>query len=1091
MTPPKKPSEQVKLENKKSFSDLAQLREELTKEAQNKERLSEYQKTIDLALEQGKKKGVIEFTETEWKSLISNENLPPFEEVQALLQEKIASAKEVASETKEKTGGLIEELQQKAEDLTDGAKKKMDALQQKVEDLKKYTKPGLWILGIGLSLKIWGLKIANWFSGLFGNKGEYDGKLKLAEMEKEFLENPEAAMKKYGTDALKIVKEKGGDNLHEKKEWAREKIEPLAALSWAGIWIFSLLKSKLPSSLANKLAEGVGDKSFLGKLAKNRALRLFGISGVTLFSIGKLYEYIEKNGASLWNIPIDTEGKKSWWKNVIEKAWIGVKDGAEEIWSTLNGEKVEKYFEEKGPRPGYQFLESSDLLKDVKWKIRLLADKLELIYKKDPVKFEAAFIGIGIFKPWIIFGAVWAWSKGLELARTVLKVLYWSAKNHPLLWSLELAMLGSQVEGVKHIQIPEWMTLDTISETISDITSMEHIQEKLENIAPGFMTDNVKKISEYFENNCAKLGTEIEYVYTHWQENLDAGMRNFLVTEEREKITWSNKIGLEAFQKDLHVELWEDKIKNIEALIWKDKKSGILWELISKSTREEPLTESDVYKLIAATEGTNIRIFPEGGTRDWRTIQWIIVDEKGNPEWTAKNICINPLKEENEKVEIANDFIYDPTSLSFLSKFSHEAYNEGRDLISNITKSITAEPGKAKSGIEKIMWLWASIWYFWGKMFIEYLDQVYIIGPANLLSALVPEWKELTGQEFLVEYAGGMVPVLFINGLKRSFWKWGGLVGKWFGKLGWKVLAESILYPIKLPADIGKFIYTKYMHGDLGHIFETPGLHIREGFAERMRNVGIMPQSLKDFWNLVHQKEKLHHIHEKLKKINILKWLGSWMEKKAQKMMDEVFDTIRREWLLSRFPGRTLDSINIHESEKLLTETKAAIDKIHLDVETNWSKTLQELKEKLSRTSNPQSTYWYTKNKSRIRENERTLPGKNRCAREREAKYYTKTSGWSYNGWRIPKVYGRRKSKNYFTSWIHSKYWCAHTCSYWRSRKMEKSLKMSHRNCSSCRYYDWSAKTPGWWTVKGDSRTWWGWMRSKFLLIQKWRTNTK
>ena len=141
-----------KLQNKKSFSDLIHLREELAKEAQNKERLTEFQKTIDLALEQGKKKGVIEFTETEWKTLISNENLPPIEEVKALLQEKINTAKEVTAETKEKTGGIMGELKQKA------------------EGFKKYSKPALWAIGIGLSLKIWGYKIANWFSGLFGKK---------------------------------------------------------------------------------------------------------------------------------------------------------------------------------------------------------------------------------------------------------------------------------------------------------------------------------------------------------------------------------------------------------------------------------------------------------------------------------------------------------------------------------------------------------------------------------------------------------------------------------------------------------------------------------------------------------------------------------------------------------------------------------------------------------------------------------------------------------------------------------------------------------------------------------------------------------
>lgn len=165
------------------------------------------------------------------------------------------------------------------------------------------------------------------------------------------------------------------------------------------------MKNKLPANVTRNL-EGIEGKSFLSKLAKNRALRLFGMSGIALFGIGKLYEYIEKNGTSLGEMPTDTESKKTWWKQAIQKAGIGIKEGSEEIWSVLNGEKAEKYFEEKGARPGYQFLESSDLLKSVKAKIQLLADKLELIYKKDPKKFDAAFIGIGLFKTGLVLGAV-------------------------------------------------------------------------------------------------------------------------------------------------------------------------------------------------------------------------------------------------------------------------------------------------------------------------------------------------------------------------------------------------------------------------------------------------------------------------------------------------------------------------------------------------------------------------------------------------------------------------------------------------------------------------------------------------------------
>ncbi|MCB9807509.1 hypothetical protein H6768_06620 [Candidatus Peribacteria bacterium] len=44
-----------KPENKMTFSSLAELRAELTKQAQNKERLSKFQETIDEAIKNGEK----------------------------------------------------------------------------------------------------------------------------------------------------------------------------------------------------------------------------------------------------------------------------------------------------------------------------------------------------------------------------------------------------------------------------------------------------------------------------------------------------------------------------------------------------------------------------------------------------------------------------------------------------------------------------------------------------------------------------------------------------------------------------------------------------------------------------------------------------------------------------------------------------------------------------------------------------------------------------------------------------------------------------------------------------------------------------
>lgn len=146
------------------------------------------------------------------------------------------------------------------------------------------------------------------------------------------------------------------------------------------------------------------------------------------------------------------------------------------------------------------------------------------------------------------------------------------------------------------------------------------------------MNDSFTKTAEYLENNCEKLSAQIEYIYTHWQEKLDAGLRNLLMTEDREKISNADKIGLEAFQKELQGAVLEKKTENPETLLGKDNKSGLLGELIAKCVREEPIIESDIHKLIAGTQGTNIRIFPEGGIQDGRTIQWVFVDKNGNPE---------------------------------------------------------------------------------------------------------------------------------------------------------------------------------------------------------------------------------------------------------------------------------------------------------------------------------------------------------------------------------------------------------------------------------------------------------------------------
>lgn len=100
-----------------TFDSLTVLREELTKQSKNQERLHEFQSTIDEALMIGEKKGIIEFTEDEWNQFIDNENLLPIEEVKKLLNNKITAIREVTAETKEKTGGIAEEIKSKVDEV--------------------------------------------------------------------------------------------------------------------------------------------------------------------------------------------------------------------------------------------------------------------------------------------------------------------------------------------------------------------------------------------------------------------------------------------------------------------------------------------------------------------------------------------------------------------------------------------------------------------------------------------------------------------------------------------------------------------------------------------------------------------------------------------------------------------------------------------------------------------------------------------------------------------------------------------------------------------------------------------------------------
>jgi len=781
--------------------------------------LTEYQKTIDLALEQGKKKGIIEFTEAEWKTLISNENLPPVEEVKALLQEKITSAKEVTSETKEKTGGIMEELQQRTEKLTGGAKKKMEELQQKAEGLKKYSKPALWIMGIGLSLKIWGYKIANWFSWLFGQKGKYDDKIKLIEMEKEFLKNPEAAMKKYGTEALERMK--GGKT--EQKEWGvLEKVGPLAALGLTWTALFNhFVKDRLPPSISKNLA-GLDDKSFIGKLAKNRALKLFGISGVALFSIGALYQYIEKNESSLWQMPTDAEGKKSWWKNALEKAWIGAKEGAEEIWGVLNGSKLEEHFESIKPKPGYVFLKDHKTIQDAKKEVLTFEKRCEKIYSEHQDAFNtAAAFGL-ILKPWMFAGATLKWTA------MMLSLLKFASPGLVIPAALIVGLTNNVIEWIEHIQIPENFWPEDIKD-ILNIGDMENfLKSHMEDFSDDINFDTVANGVNTIWEKIKEFTSEAFLTKILWNT-----AEKFIQTEQ-EKINNVNKGGIETLIKELELrEIKEDKKWIYTKLLGTKESPGVLRNIYKKLKENDNVQENDIRNLIEATEGTNVRIFPRDEAKSGTTIQYAFVDKYGNREWLPKNICINPTLNHAKQYASARDFVineYEISTLNVLGKFG----NGFRDMVSELVESVQNNNKISDSRLEAFFRNAGSIVTIGLETFaVDYLGNKYFLGPWNLIQWIFlnmdkPEDK-LEMQEGLVEYWQSLAPVFVITGVKNMF-TWHGFW--WFKNRGITeaIFKNSIIQSVTYPLEVigkwtkigGKYIWNRITAGDYKSVLLDP-----------------------------------------------------------------------------------------------------------------------------------------------------------------------------------------------------------------------------------------------------------------------------
>ncbi len=916
------------------FDGLSELRERLSREAKNAERLEEFQRTIDEELRKWEREGVIEFTENEWRDLITNENLPPIERVKKLLQEKIEGMEKVQKEARKESTSFRAEIEEKKKELGELWQKKIEELKKKAEWLKKYSKPALWLMGIGLSFQIFGYKIANWFSGLLGKKGEYDEKIKLAEMEKEFLKDPEAAAKKYGEEVTKKMQDKTVENTKEWEETPEEgkedlnKTGPLAVLGGAGIGILALMKGKLPTSITERLNTN-DKKDFLSRLTRNRALKLFWISGITLLGIGTLYSYIEKNSSELAEIPTDAEGKKTWWKNAIEKAGIGAKEGAEEIWSIINGEKLDDYLTEKEEedakemeKNGYVRLSEHETIKEAKTQIDLLMNRCEQLYNEHRDFFNgSAFAGL-VLKPGLIAGAALKWWA------VALSLLGHASPSLVLPAGLVMGLTMNSFEAIKHIRVPK----NLWPEDIKDLINIPDIGDFLKShISPDILENiHFETVAEKMRN----LETEIQnFNAENIMKNATKGIAERLIQTESEKINNVNAQWISAFISTLKWEDIRNKGKWYEKLIGEN---GVLESIKTKLLANQSLTEGDIREMMEAAEWSNVRIFPEGDSKSGKTIQYAFIDEHGNVSQEPKNICINPTIHHADQYEEAHDFVVNEYELSVMTTLGKTA-SEFRKRISDFTLQIKENHEKSGSILEAFFRDGLSMAVIGTETFlIDPLGNKYFVWPWNLLQSTWlniknPEDK-LEMQEWLVEYGQGLAPVFLMTAAKNFATGHGFL---WMKKRGlWNAvfkntIVQSVTYPAHLVKNVarwgilcGKYIGARALSGNYKDIFSDPKNEIKAKFYEtkhRLKSLKMwVPASrIQEIWGIHHSIAKLEEARSLLYKAKQNTVFGKGHTEEALKIL---------EWEWGKFDKlKKWDYVSPEQIKKLLTKVEESI----------------------------------------------------------------------------------------------------------------------------------------------------------------------
>jgi hypothetical protein len=718
----------------------------------------ELEKTINNALRERDRDEEIEFTENEWKQLITRENLPPVD----VLTRKIEKMRKVTEEAKIEQGALLEDIKDEWKKLVKKAgtaigitPEKLDAFRQKAEKIKNLSGPIAWTAGvtmsIGLFFKILGLRFKNWVSGLTGKKWKYDKEIELAEIEKAWIEDPVAAAKTYTGEALAQVKEKveKKEGAKEWDEWVTEKSDSwmlCKAVIWSTLlWGFM---SKIPESLRSKIGP-ISGKSFLAQCAKNRALRMFGVPGFLLSGVAILSIFIEKPEVQekLGPIPEGWEAQKNYFEDAItlcDNIGDDMRGMLRNIlvgaWSALNGSTLDTYLDahEKEVPEGMVTLEEKmepviEYIDDLEFEIEKQWDKI-----KDLV-ITGAIIIPGMKNVILTSGKNW-----LQLACAVSGLI---GKNLMATLFILSAIRNGAVLAGHTIHVPK--NDDELEGWMRDIVTLPEIRNEFEK--QGLPTETLDQAAE-------NMGEVVDILSD--EEQRDTRLRAEQ-TKVMEKLSW---VGISFFAPEKKEVLLQ---KNREWITWfrkslnrylKDpgEREKIFIRRIQELEKKWHVEKSDITDIMTASHDTRVTLHDK-----WNGyIRWSIKNEGGIVE-ASDFLCVNPLLDQNEQYHKARKMPLNREGTGGMlgvvpSAFLWGLQKELTELRDAVEKNDTRKWGEL---LKKMMGAKWEVVVIWSQVIWEWVTL-----PLHFYQNIIKTWQgEMTSEELLVETVDGIAPIVVLT----------------------------------------------------------------------------------------------------------------------------------------------------------------------------------------------------------------------------------------------------------------------------------------------------------------------------------------